>query len=121
VTYTGAVQAYPTTDAVSPAIAGLQRAVLWLVGFSGAIVLIEPSPYELATLSAVIVFFATGLRMRPLFLPLIFLLLLINIGYSSSAAYMLDQMPIVNWIGTSWYLAASAVFFAMVMSEDTEN
>ena len=66
-------------------------------------------------------FFATGVKMRPLFLPLIFLLLLINIGYSTSAAYMLDQTQIANWIGTSWYLAATAVFFAMVMSEDTRT
>jgi hypothetical protein len=121
VTYTGAVQTYPTAGVVSPGIASLQRAVLWLVGFGGAIVLIEPSPYEFATLSALIVFFATGLKMRPLFLPLLFLLLLINIGYSTSAAYMLDQTQILNWVGTSWYLAATAVFFAMVMSEDTEN
>jgi hypothetical protein len=121
VTYTGAVQTYPATGVVSPGIAALQRAVLWLVGFGGAIVLIEPSPYEFAVLSALIVFFATGVKMRPLFLPLLFLLLLINIGYSTSAAYMLDQGQILNWVGTSWYLAATAVFFAMVMSEDTEN
>jgi hypothetical protein len=120
VTYTYASHAYPAAE-VAPGIAALQRAVLWLVGMSGAIVLIEPSPYELATLSALIVFFATGLRLRPLFMPLIFLLLLMNIGYSSAAAYMLDQTPILNWILTSWYLAITAVFFAMVLSEDTEN
>jgi hypothetical protein len=121
VTYTGAVQNYPTTEIVSPGVAALQRAVLWLVGFGGAFVLIEPSPYEFAILSALIVFFSTGVKMRPLFLPLIFLLLLINIGYTTSASAMLDQMQIANWIGTSWYLAATAVFFAMVMSEDTQN
>ena len=113
--------AYPAAEVASPGIAALQRAVLWLVGMSGAIVMIEPSPYELATLSALIVFFATGLRLRPLFLPLIFMLLLMNIGYSTSAAYLLDKTPIVNWIMTSWYLAVTAVFFAMVLSEDTAN
>jgi hypothetical protein len=121
VTYTGTAQAYPAADVATPGVAALQRATLWLVGMGGAIVMIEPSPYELAILSALIVFFATGLKLRPLFLPLIFLLLMMNIGYSTAAIYMLDQLPIFNWIGTSWYLALSAVFFAMVLSEDTEN
>lgn len=112
---------YRPPGVATPGIAALQGAVLWLVGMSGAIVLIEPSPYELATLTALIVFFATGLRLRPLFMPLIFLLLLMNIGYSSAAAYLLDQTPILNWVLTSWYLAVTAVFFAMVLSEDTET
>ena len=38
----------------------LQRALVWLVGASGAIVFIEPSPYELMTLLAAVLFFATG-------------------------------------------------------------
>jgi hypothetical protein len=121
VTYTGASQAYHASEVAAPGVAALQRAVLWLVGMSGAIVLIEPSPYELATLSALIVFLATGLKLRSSFLPLIFLLLLMNIGYSTAAAYLLDKTPVINWILTSWYLAITAVFFAMVLSEDTEN
>jgi hypothetical protein len=120
-TMTSTAQAYSAPDAVSSGVAGLQRAVLWLVGASGAIVLIEPSPYELATLSALIVFFSTGLKLRAVFVPLIFMLLLMNIGYSTAAAYMLENTPILNWIMTSWYLALTAVFFAMVLSEDTEN
>jgi hypothetical protein len=114
-------QTYPAPEAVSSGVAALQRAVLWLVGASGAIVLIEPSPYELATLSALIVFFSTGLKLRAVFVPLVFMLLLMNIGYSTAAAYMLENTPILNWVMTSWYLAITAVFFAMVLSEDTEN
>ena len=34
----------------APGVLALQRALVWLVGASGAIVFIEPSPYELATL-----------------------------------------------------------------------
>ncbi len=120
-TYTGTAQVYPPADVAPPGVAALQRATLWLVGMGGAIVIIEPSPYELATLSALIVFFATGLKLRPLFLPLIFLLLMMNIGYSTAAAYMLDQLPIFNWIVTSWYLAVTVLFFALVLSEDTQN
>lgn len=105
----------------APGIAALQRALLWSIGAGGGVVFIEPSPYELATLGAMIVFFATGLRMRLAFVPLILLLFLINIGYTICSAYILDKKEILNWILTSWYLAVTVVFFAMVVSEDTVN
>ena len=107
--------------AVAPGLLTLQRAVLWLIGISGAIVSIEPSPYEFATLLGVVVFFATGLRMQPVFLPLVLLLVLINIGYSVSAIAFFDQSDVVNWIATSWYMAVTAFFFALVLSEHTRD
>lgn len=114
---------YPSAPAygAAPGIAALQRALLWSIGAGGAVVFIEPSPYELATLGAMIVFFATGLRMRLAFVPLVLLLFLVNIGYTICSAYILDKKEILNWILTSWYLAVTVVFFAMVISEDTAN
>src|SRR5215213_10549118 len=102
-----------------PRITALQRALVWLVGASGAIVFIEPSPYELATLAAALIFFATGLRMRLVFVPLLLLLFLINLGYSISAVAVMDRIGVPNWIATSWYMAITVIFFAMVISEDT--
>ncbi|MET0708949.1 MAG: O-antigen ligase family protein [Tardiphaga sp.] len=102
-----------------PGVAALQRALLWLMGFGGAIVFIEPSPYEIAIIAAMVVFFAAGLRMRLAFMPLLVLLVLINIGYTICAAYLLDTAPIINWILTSWYMAVAAIFIAMVVAEDT--
>src|ERR1700686_1917851 len=103
----------------APRVAALQRALVWLVGASGAIVFIEPSPYELVTLAATIIFFATGLRLRLVFMPLLLLLFLLNIGYSIGATSLMDKAEVVNWIATSWYMAVTVVFFAMVLSEDT--
>ena len=100
-------------------IATLQRVLLWSIGAGGAIVFIEPSPYEFATLLAMIVFFATGLRMRLAFLPLLTLLFLMNIGYTICSAYLMDKTEIVNWVMTSWYMAVTVIFFAMVFSDDT--
>ena len=97
----------------------LQRALVWLVGASGAIVFIEPSPYELVTLAATIIFFATGLRLRLVFMPLLLLLVLFNFGYSIGAIPFLDKPEVANWIATSWYMAVTVMFFAMVVSEDT--
>jgi len=115
--YAAAAESYHTTFALAPPIVSLQRALLWLVGVSAAIVLFEPSPYEFATLAATVVFFATGLRL--VFVPLLALLFLINIGYTICAAYLMDKTAITSWIITSWYMGFTVIFFAMVVSEDT--
>ncbi|MDU6673068.1 MAG: O-antigen ligase family protein, partial [Bradyrhizobium sp.] len=102
-----------------PGVVALQRALVWLVGAAGAIVFIEPSPYELATLASAAVFIATGIRLRLVFLPLLLLLFLINLGYTISAIPLLDDSKIASWIATSWYMAVTAMFLALVTSDDT--
>ncbi len=103
----------------APGVLALQRALVWLVGASGAIVFIEPSPYELVTLTASLIFFATGLRMRLAFVPVLLGLFLLNVGYTISAVAVMDRPNVGNWIATSWYMAVTVMFFAMVVSEDT--
>ena len=103
----------------APGVLALQRALVWLVGASGAIVFIEPSPYEIATLLATVAFFATGLRLKLVLMPLVLALVLLNFGYTISAIPLLDQSEVASWIATSWYVAVTVVFFAMVTSEDT--
>ena len=104
----------------APGLLALQRALVWLVGASGAVVFIEPSPYEIVTLLATIVFFATGIRLRLLFMPLLLLLFLLNVGYTISAVAVMDRPYVANWVATSWYMAVTVIFFAMVLSEDTQ-
>jgi hypothetical protein len=116
--YTAAADSYQTLTA-APATASLQRAMVWLLGASGAIVFIEPSPYELVTLTAMLVFFVTGMRLRLVFMPIALLLFLINIGYTIGAAHLLEKTEIVSWVLTSWYMAVTVLLFAMIVSEDT--
>ena len=103
----------------SPRLLAVQRLLVWLVAASGAIVFIEPSPYEIMTLGAAVLFCATGLRMRLVLVPLLLLLILINLGYSISAIPFYDKPEVASWIATSWYMAVTVMFFATVMSEDT--
>src|SRR5690348_535191 len=103
----------------APGVLALQRAMVWLVGASGAIVFIEPSPYELVTLLAAVLFFATGARLRPVFMPLLFLIVSLNIGYSIGAIPLYSDSDVFSWIMTSWYMAVTVIFFAVVISEDT--
>jgi hypothetical protein len=106
--------------AAAPGVLALQRALVWLVGASGAIVFIEPSPYELSTLLSTVILFATGMRLRLVFMPLMFLLILLNVGYSICAIPFIETSAVANWIATSWYMAFTVMFFAMVVAEDTE-
>jgi hypothetical protein len=117
--YAAIAEGFPSSVTVAPRVAALQRALVWLAGASVAIVFIEPSPYELVTLAAIIIFFATGLRLRLVFMPLLLLLFLINVGYSIGAIPFMDKPEVANWIATSWYMAVTVMFFAMVLSEDT--
>src|SRR5258708_15013095 len=111
---------FPLSVTASRVVA-LQRALVWLVGASGAIVFIEPSPYELMTLAATIIFFATGLRLRLVFMPLLLLLFLVNIGYSIGAIAFFDKPEVANWIATSWYIAVTGVVFPIVVAEATAS
>jgi O-Antigen ligase len=117
--YAATAEGFLPSMTAAPGVVALQRALLWLVGASVAIVFIEPSPYELTTIAASIIFFATGLRLRLVFMQLLLLLFLVNIGYSISAASLMDKPEVTSWIATSWYMAFTVIFLAMVVSEDT--
>jgi hypothetical protein len=53
------------------------------------------------------------------FVPLLLLLFLINIGYTIAAVAVMDRPNVPNWIATSWYMAVTVIVFAMIISEDT--
>jgi hypothetical protein len=103
----------------APSIQTLQLRLLWLVGVCGSIVFIEPSPYEVALLAALVVFCATGLKLAPALLVPLVLLAGINLGYSIGALELFDDPVVLSWILTSWYMAAAAILFALVLSQDT--
>jgi hypothetical protein len=109
------------SESTKPGIRSLQLRWLWLVGASGSIVFIEPSPYEIAVIAGIVLFFATGLRLAlPLLIPLA-LLIGINLGYSIGAMELFEEPVVLYWILTSWYMAIAAIFFALVLSEDTAD
>jgi hypothetical protein len=103
----------------SAGVKTLQLRLLWLVGASGSIVFLEPSPYEIAIIMAIILFSATGLKLAPPHLVPLTLLIGINLGYSIGALELFDDTVVLYWILTSWYMAVAAIFFALVLSEHT--
>jgi hypothetical protein len=102
------------------AIEPLRGALLWLTGFAGAFVFIEPSPYELIGFVTIFFFGLTGLSLRPALAPLIVLLMLLNAGYVVGLMQVIDDTTAVIWVLVSVFLAVSAIFFAAMLGTNTE-
>src|SRR5262245_47400317 len=98
----------------------LRGALLWLMGFAGAFVFIEPSPYEIVGALAIAIFALTGLKLRAPLVPLILLLLLLNLGYATALLQVVDQSKVVTWVLVSAYLALTAVVYAAMLGANTQ-
>ncbi|AMJ59554.1 O-antigen ligase family protein [Bosea sp. PAMC 26642] len=97
----------------------IKRGALWLLTASSGFALIEPSPYEVVFLLAVLVFALTGIRFSQKPLPLLVLLLLYNIGGAFSLIPWMDESASVRFTAVSVYLMITAVFLAAIMDDDT--
>jgi O-antigen ligase len=97
----------------------IERGFMWLIGFSGGFVVIEPAPYEFIIAVAAVLFFAGGMSLRPSHLPLLVLLSLCNIGYLIGVTPVVSENGTVIWTAVSCFMSASALFFALAMGEDT--
>src|SRR6478609_1398598 len=97
----------------------LRLALLWLMGLAGAFVFIEPSPYEVVGLVAIIFAVLTGFSLRAAHVPLLLLLIVLNIGYATSVLQVIDQPKLVTWVLVSAFLALTAVFYAAMLGANT--
>ncbi|RYE34618.1 MAG: O-antigen ligase domain-containing protein [Hyphomicrobiales bacterium] len=98
--------------------AAIKRGVLWLLGASSGLALVEPSPYEIVFLLALFVFALTGIRFSQKLLPLAVLLLGYNIGGIFSLIPWMADGESVRFTAVSVYLMITAVFIAGIMSQD---
>jgi hypothetical protein len=98
----------------------LRGLLLWLMGFAGAFVFIEPSPYEIVALVSMALIGLTGWSLRGALMPLALILILLNIGYAIAVVQVADQQKAVTWVLISIFLAATAVFYAGILSTNTQ-
>jgi hypothetical protein len=98
----------------------LRGALLWLSGLFGALVFMEPSPYEVASLLTIIAFVATGLTLTPALMPFAVVLILYNFGFAVAVIPVLDQPKTLLWVLVSCYLATTALFFAAMLGNNTQ-
>ena len=99
----------------------VRGALLWLTGLSGAFVFMEPSPYEVCSLATMVVFAMTGLALRPALMPLIGMLMLYAVGFGIATIQVSDQTKPVLWLLVSWYLVATAIFYAAMLGANTQQ
>ncbi|NJO54756.1 MAG: O-antigen ligase domain-containing protein [Bacteroidales bacterium] len=93
--------------------------MLLLAGVSGAFVFIEPSPYEIVSLLAFTVFAALGVTITAAHVPLLLLVIIYNVGFTLSLLQVFGEPKTDMWVAVSWYLGATALGFALVMTDDT--
>ncbi len=99
--------------------AAIRNAAVWLLFFSGFMVFIEPAPFEIAFAIVALVFVTTGLKISLVFLPMIILLILYNIGGGLSLMNVLDETRAIWFVVISAYMALMAIVIACIFSEDT--
>jgi hypothetical protein len=98
----------------------LRGLLLWLMGFAGAFVFVEPSPYEIVGLASIVLIGLTGLSLRPALMPLALTLIFLNLGYAIAVVQVADEQKAVTWVWISMFLAVTAVFYAAVLSTNTQ-
>lgn len=99
----------------------IRLGLLWLAGVSGAFVFIEPSPYELVSLLTIAFFAMTGLRLNARLVPVTLMIITVNLGFSISVLQALGQEKTIIWVLVSWYLGATALFYAAMLGSNTER
>jgi hypothetical protein len=99
----------------------LRLSALWIVGVSSGFVMIEPAPYEFLIALTMIIFAATGVSMRVGHLPLMWLLMLCNVGFATSLIPVITLENTAKWTAISCFLSMTTLFFAISLVEDTER
>jgi hypothetical protein len=109
-----------TGRALTVSTESMRGLLLWCMGFAGAFVFIEPSPYEIVGLLSMFLFGLTGLTLRPALMPLALMLILLNIGYAIAVVQVAGETKPVTWVLISIFLAVTAVFYAAVLSTNPQ-
>jgi hypothetical protein len=98
-------------------IGKLQRALLWLFVACGALASIEPSPYEVMFIPALLAFGWRDLLFDRAMAPLIVGLALFNVGGALSLVPFIDQHDSYMFSAISLYISVTAVFFAALVAK----
>jgi len=101
-------------------VLALQRAMVWLGRASGAIVFIEPSPYEIGRFWPHCFSSPPALRLRLVVHAALLALFLLNVGYTTAPFRVLDSVGVRQLDRNLLVHGGAPYLFAMVVSEDTE-
>ena len=96
----------------------VQRLVLWLMVASGFYVVMEPAPYELLFVLALVLFLPNRMQSHVVLAPLVLFLLLYNLGGVAGVVPITYDDKAVWFVVISIYMAVTALFFAFAVTHD---
>lgn len=99
----------------------LLNALFWITAFSGSVVFIEPSPYDLLILLTLVVWTLGGVRVHRAVLPGVAFLVLWTLGgYISLIPYWNEPDP-VDFMTHTLFISTTGVFYMLFFSENTSR
>jgi hypothetical protein len=110
-------QQAPRTTPIRLSVAGTQRVALWLFIACSAFASIEPSPYEIFFVLALLAFGMRGLLFDPGHIPLILGLALYNVGGVLALLPFVSERESVIFVAISIYIGVTAIFFAALIAK----
>jgi hypothetical protein len=110
-------QQAPRTTPIRLSVAGTQRVALWLFIACSAFASIEPSPYEIFFVLALLAFGMRGLLFDPGHIPLILGLALYNVGGVLALLPFVSERESVIFVTISIYIGVTAIFFAALIAK----
>jgi hypothetical protein len=100
-------------------LTALQSVAVWLMFAASFFVQIEPAPVDIMFVVVVALFVSSGLGVNITVLPIIFFLLLYNVGGVMSYVPIAPDERARMFVITSVYMGCTAAFFALYMAQDT--
>jgi hypothetical protein len=99
----------------------LLNAVFWIASFSGSVVFIEPSPYDILILLTVIIWILGGVRIhRAVTTGVVFLVFWTVGGYISLIPYWNEVDP-VDFMTHTLFISTTGVFYMLFFSQNTSR
>lgn len=114
-----AVDTNSRTQNYNYSLTALQAGAVWLMFALSFFVQIEPAPVDIMFLVVVALFVSSGLGVNITVLPIALFLLLYNLGGLSSYIPIAPDERSRMFVITSFYMAITAVFFALYVAQDT--
>jgi O-Antigen ligase len=108
-----------STRVIGITLAQFQTAFVWLMFVSSFVAVIEPAPSDLLFIVVVLSFLTSGLSINSAIAPLILYLLLYNLGAFLSYLQISYDDSARMFVITSSYMAATAIFLAFYIGQDT--
>jgi hypothetical protein len=103
----------------APFAVRLLHVVLFVTILASSVALIEPSPHDALVGLLAILSIAAGVTIDRKIVPLVFLLVIWNIGGLFALAEIVTQKDALQYAATSLYLAVAAILFACIVTEDS--